>query len=778
MLKQDLFDIWCVEPTKKSNTKYKPFTMPDDFIPFSCWELWVAIGPPAGDACNPILKVEFIAPCSKFLPSNGAPAEHVPAAIAALAAGVQSGRFISRKAMSQPPASTVKPQCSPTPSIQGERLERDKMNDKITQLKWLSVSEFCDANQKAAYRRQIHDIMVANCESSSSPMSTSTLSTELPSIPTSVSKQSAAQPAVVSCARYTALESTRIATIELDQHVSSAIVYSPVKAFQLGEPETFDRAMSFVDYKKWLTFTYNLKSNCVPPNGACLFESTIRCIKELVSYSEGASYRPLPILAALCPDWSTVTASSFRKSILTIMQSFYMSPFPVLRPLFYANLNEIILDEGDKQRARSGIVDHKLRDEGEPPQQYSTAEEYFQLMASDTAYGNLSVLLGICICCDIQIHVWVWGCDLPEVYGDPTSTHYISFIKQNRLDHYDGLTWFDKKHRDYDASKRSKIIAGEKHSRASPETPTPAAAPPRADAAAVTANTASRTSSPVSAALEFQDTEQDIDTGFAPTLLDEDGPVPLVSRSEAADWDKAVAETTVGVPPAAAAATALTAPLTLHEDTFSLKGTSANDVPAIVTSTASTATSTNQNHRSLSPICVDTAKDLDKERNAREKLYNKWHKAKQSFDTIKWDRDIRRGESGTVAGKGIFSKTTIPSGTCVALYWGNLVDSETGLIQVLAFAHAHAHALAHSRAHYCFTTSSFSSSPCSAHARQRGNSLRPTPTLSENIPEVTESSSAEMASIWPLTEVIIVVPIMILMRTGEANCVIVIVFNL
>ena len=764
--------------------------MPDDYIPFSCWELWVAIGPPAGDACNLILKVEFIAPPSaSFLASNGAPAEQVPAAILALSAGVQSGRFISRKAMSQLPGTSTKPQGSPTPSIQGERLDRDRMNDRIAQLKWLSVSEFCDPDQKKAYRRQIHDLMVANCESSSSPLSTSTPSAELTLTPASVSKQGAVLTTVVSCARQTVLDSTRLAAIDLDNHVASVLAFSPVKRFPLDgeepkipEPEKFDCAMPFVDYQKWLTFTHNLQSNCVPADGACLFESTIRCIKELVSCPEGASYRPLSILAALCPDWSTATASSFRKCILTIMQSFMLCPFPALEPFYYANLNEIILDEGDPNRPRSGIVDHKFRDDGKPPQHYSTAEEYFKLMASDSAYGNLSVLLAICICCDIQVHVWIWGRDLPEVYGAPTSTHYISFIKQNRLDHYDGLTWFDKKNRNYDASKRGKIIADEMQSRASAETTTPAS--PLANAAA---KTASRILSP--AATE----DQDIALSPPHIFLDENGPVFLVSHSEAAAWDK-----TVGVVPAAAAASApltllqdasvarasvgvvpaaapASAPLTLLQDASSLKGTATTtkDLAANLTSTTSTATPTNLNHRSLSPMSPKSghaAKNLDKEMNLREKLYKPWHKAKQSFDTIKWDRDIERRESGTVAGKGIFAKTTIPKGTCVALYWGNLVDGDTGLIHVLAFAHSHAH--------YCFTTSSFSSSPCSAHARQRGNSLRPTPPLSENIPKVTASSSAEMASIWPLTEVIIVVPHMILMRTGETYCVIVIVFNL
>jgi hypothetical protein len=65
----------------------------------------------------------------------------------------------------------------------------------------------------------------------------------------------------------------------------------------------------------------------------------------------------------------------------------------------------------------------------------------------------------------------------------------------------------------------------------------------------------------------------------------------------------------------------------------------------------------------------------------RERLYKPWHKTVESFNTIKWNRDICRRESGTPAGKGIFALRNLRAGTCIALYWGHLVD-ENGLIQV------------------------------------------------------------------------------------------------
>ena len=53
----------------------------------------------------------------------------------------------------------------------------------------------------------------------------------------------------------------------------------------------------------------------------------------------------------------------------------------------------------------------------------------------------------------------------------------------------------------------------------------------------------------------------------------------------------------------------------------------------------------------------------------------------ESFRSVEWNRDVERRETGTESGKGIFGKTHLRAGTCIALYWGNLVDS-TGLIQV------------------------------------------------------------------------------------------------
>jgi hypothetical protein len=92
----------------------------------------------------------------------------------------------------------------------------------------------------------------------------------------------------------------------------------------------------------------------------------------------------------------------------------------------------------------------------------------------------------------------------------------------------------------------------------------------------------------------------------------------------------------------------------------------------------------------MSPLNLTSLSYCEKEIKVREKLYSEWHKAKQSFDTLKWDRDIYRGNTDTTSGKGIFAKTRITKGSCVALYWGNLVDHK-GMIHVRIHHHRHHH---------------------------------------------------------------------------------------
>jgi hypothetical protein len=61
--------------------------------------------------------------------------------------------------------------------------------------------------------------------------------------------------------------------------------------------------------------------------------------------------------------------------------------------------------------------------------------------------------------------------------------------------------------------------------------------------------------------------------------------------------------------------------------------------------------------------------------------YSKWFNAMASLQKLNWPHDIRRGETGTDAGRGIFVDVWVRPGDVVARYWGHLVD-ETGKLQI------------------------------------------------------------------------------------------------
>jgi hypothetical protein len=476
--RQKMWDKWCMEPTKKGSAiKYKPYPMPDIYIPFSIWELWIAIGPPAGEACNAILKVEFIAPPpASMVLANGANPEEVPAAISALNAGVQSGRFVSRQALTNQPQSVGKQQfTSPTYSFQAERLDRSKQNDRRKELEWLSKSEFSSDAEKSGYRRQLHDLMVASC-AHVSPMTPIMMSSGTESEGKSESIATASTAGLAGSFRKASLEMSNIAAKSHD--IQCATMLLPVSSSAVPNttqtlgtiihqgiaapiaPVLFEQFMDFVDYKKWLLSAHGLVAMCVPSDGACLFESILHCIKKLVSCSGGASYAPMPVFAHLIQEWSLVTASSFRKHILTMMNSFLEASFPALENLYYTSIQDLI----DSEMEGYGIENH---DTLGSPHAILTTEDYFKLMSSDSAYGTLSVLLSITVFCNIQIHVWFPDVDLPVVYGSKNSTHYISLVKESKYSDtsYDALIWSDPVTHVYETSKRCKEVEEERERR-------------------------------------------------------------------------------------------------------------------------------------------------------------------------------------------------------------------------------------------------------------------------------------------------------------------------
>ncbi len=217
----------------------------------------------------------------------------------------------------------------------------------------------------------------------------------------------------------------------------------------------FELRMEFSDYKEWVKHVHHFHIISALPGGACLFESCLGCIRRLVSCSGGSSYKPLPIFSRL-EGWNTLNVSTFRTFILMLMKSMLLCNFASLDNLSYSSFEDIILDEGKNV----GIIDHALRDSGKGPQSFESTDEFFDLMSSDSAYCNMSCLLAITVFCDIQIHVWVNGQDLPEIYGGK-STHYISLIKSDRISHYDGLTWKNASSHNFDANAASRTVRNE-----------------------------------------------------------------------------------------------------------------------------------------------------------------------------------------------------------------------------------------------------------------------------------------------------------------------------
>ncbi len=444
--KQNLFDIWCLQQTKKGNQiKYTTYPMPDDFIPFPCWELWIKIGPPAGDACNQILKNEFMVPQAVgVVPANGANPQEVPASIAALKAGAEAGRFVSRAKQIELAQASKK---STPDSYSNACLQDDRSRAK--QLRWLISSPLTSVDDKVTCEIELHKLYSLNCfrHSLGSPtvvdsaVAVSSLASGTSTEPTYSVTPTLPLQHEISSFRQSMMASVNLAVSLLDDRVSSCII--PISAPSIppliqetsapgSECPSFQRYMPFSAYKKWLENKEGLKVCYVEQDGACLFTSCLSSIQELAELSD---YKPMPVFSILCPNWSEVTSSIFRASILTMMKSFLKYSFQALDKIAYIHLEELILNEG----AKHGIVDHALRDSGNPPQLWKDVGRYFELMSSNTAYGNISTLIAISIFCDVQIHVWIKGEDLPEIYGEQTSRHYISLLKNDRMSHYDSL---------------------------------------------------------------------------------------------------------------------------------------------------------------------------------------------------------------------------------------------------------------------------------------------------------------------------------------------------
>jgi hypothetical protein len=194
---------------------------------------------------------------------------------------------------------------------------------------------------------------------------------------------------------------------------------------------TVSDAQSKDFYLQWLESTEQF---IVPaaPHGACLFESTLHCIKEIYYSNDGSKWKEDSIIQM---KWEEATVDEFRQAILSMMRKMQNLVFDSLTNLGAQSFSGMILEEG----LQHGIVDYACRDSGNPPQLYKSTAEYFDLMKSSSAYGNMSALMAIAILCDVTVNVWIAPSKVPEVFNEGKQ-HTINLVKKDRGSHYDALS--------------------------------------------------------------------------------------------------------------------------------------------------------------------------------------------------------------------------------------------------------------------------------------------------------------------------------------------------
>jgi hypothetical protein len=488
-LKLVLFKKWMMAPTKKGgHTNYKAFAMPHDFLPFNTWDLWCEIGP-GGSKKSPVFIDECCTPVEKFTPGDGTSCDKVPDDITRLNLESSKTMFESRdharlKSQKTDAGKVVKTEFTSPRAVDIYRRNRQTQQDTIARLSLLSTSKYASADEQQKYEKELFEYVRGIQNDSELQSNTTASSTPLSridgSIPYDVAATTPGSQSSQSQSKVTPHVEIGDATTSLLMDISSSSKnllhkyddklctdqITPAKVFVavadepgvVDEVPTFSSKMGHKEYLQWLKGVYGLKEICVPSQGMCLYDAALLCIRQLKVFSGGkVAYKPEPVIDLIITDWSTVTVSVFKDTILSCMKSVLLSTFEALSSQYYKSFEEVILDEGK----HFGIVDYDLRDSGKPPATFETTDHFFELMASPGAYGNVSSILAISVFCNVQIHVWTYGLDLPEIYGADSSTHYISLVKGCRCSHFDMLVCCHSSTHNFDAQSRSKVVKEE-----------------------------------------------------------------------------------------------------------------------------------------------------------------------------------------------------------------------------------------------------------------------------------------------------------------------------
>ena len=430
--KQKLFITWCTEPTTKGSlVKYKAYPMPINYIPFSVWDLWVAIGPPNGEQCDPILKIEFLAPAARqsSTPANGANPLVVPLSISSLAVS-HAGMFVSRAAQlkaahdSKSKTGFVSPTSDTKQEYHSRKHEMSVVNDQIKHLEFIWRSELSTPAQKESAHLAVHQLRLnaissfnvsvfevsgratlplktspqdSRSDSSAAPVLETLSMTpttpaanftrrEAPAFMTGVKdaqqkldekfagcladEASAAVTRASFSDQQSIASSQSLARVGAEDSITVSEQATVVPLAPVVEIPTFSQSMGYGLYCQWLKGVYRMKVIPVDSGGMCLFHSALQGIQELKVFSGQNAYKPVPILDILIPTWSAVSASVFKGHILTLMKSMLSAKFEALSSQFFESFEEAILDEGKYY----GIVDWLLRDSGDDPARFDSTD--------------------------------------------------------------------------------------------------------------------------------------------------------------------------------------------------------------------------------------------------------------------------------------------------------------------------------------------------------------------------------------------------------------------
>jgi hypothetical protein len=436
-----LFKKWCFEPTSKgSKIIYKSQQMPQHFIPFTTWKLWVRIGPSAGKFCRAVFNNECCNPAAPPDTKNGADTSQLPKNVESLVTMSQAGKaqFYSRRDMRK----FESPKAGPAVATVPAGISKSAIKDQIKHLKYLVSCPHTSESDKTKYGERLfklHTMMLEDFEDGLSSRTHISVSgdTETTDISSSEKIMPADEAGPHSLTLISNAQARSDSFFVEFQRKDSPVAPSPKRLFQ--PEDTSYKASStssckslqyqtgvLNEYLDWLTeykILYIVPTNA---DGRCLFQSALHGIKELVyNNSDYKVWGPTP-------DWKTFSASMLRSHVLKLMEDCLEMPFTVLGS---ENFEDLIMKEGKE----IGIVRSAWSDCSNPPEMFRDCSTFFDAMQNERTYGMLSCVLAIAIFFKVQVHVWAIGFAEPTIHN-PTAKHTINLFKKDKSAHYDSLS--------------------------------------------------------------------------------------------------------------------------------------------------------------------------------------------------------------------------------------------------------------------------------------------------------------------------------------------------